>query len=161
MIERKKGVCSKCVTDNNDHEEKWLAKNKPPLCQYHYKQEQGLKQLEKQKSKPPKKRKRIDRKKDLAYSYKREPTGEAEVFREIWNERPHECQHCGKSLGNIPKAHFFAHIKSKKQHPELRLEKTNIWILCWDLGKQKENCHYLYDFGTKAEFEARKDLYRK
>jgi len=82
------------------------------------------------------------------YTYKRKPTGEAEVFREIWEEREHICTNCKIHLGNDARAHYFAHIKPKKKHPELRLEKTNISLLCMQ-------CHYELDMGTKESFNKR------
>jgi hypothetical protein len=82
----------------------------------------------------------------------RKPTGEKDLFFEIWNERPHVCVNCKCNLGNEAKAHFFSHIISKKKEPKLRLEKSNIWLLCFD-------CHYLYDFSTKDKFNERKNLY--
>lgn len=80
------------------------------------------------------------------------PTGEKQLFIEIWNQRPHMCINCNTWLGNDPCAHFFSHIKSKKQHPELRLVKTNIELLCFD-------CHYERDHGTKEKFERRKNTH--
>lgn len=66
-------------------------------------------------------------------------TGEREMFLEIWSERPHICVECGKRLGENPRVHFFSHIKPKSTHPELRLDKTNVRLLCWE-------CHYNEDF---------------
>lgn len=71
---------------------------------------------------------------------KKEPTGEAKMFEEIWEERPHICTECNKPLGDEPRVHYFSHIKPKGKYPELRLKKTNIDILCFD-------CHYERDFG--------------
>lgn len=74
----------------------------------------------------------------------RKPTGERELFIEIWNERPHYCSNpkCRKWLGEEPLVNFFSHRKAKSTHPELRLEKTNIDLLC-------RECHHQEDFGTK------------
>jgi 5-methylcytosine-specific restriction endonuclease McrA len=79
---------------------------------------------------------------------KRKATGEAEMFREVWNERPHICVNCKEHLGSDAMAWFFAHIKSKKKHPELRLNKYNIMLLCL-------KCHHEYDNGTKESFTKR------
>lgn len=79
----------------------------------------------------------------------REPTGEKNIFLELWNERPHICTNCMIHLGDEPIAHFFSHIISKKRKPELRLEKTNIRLLCFE-------CHYSYDFQGKEKFLKRK-----
>lgn len=88
----------------------------------------GLCKLCNSKSKPTKK-----------YVYKRKPTGERNLFLLIWNERPHICTHCYIHLGNEPKTYHFSHIKPKSTHPELRLSKDNIQLLCLP-------CHYKYDF---------------
>ena len=72
--------------------------------------------------------------------YKKKATGEREMFLEIWDEREHICVHCGKNLGDEPKAHYFSHIKPKGLHPKLRLVKNNIELLCME-------CHRQYDFG--------------
>ena len=61
---------------------------------------------------------------------KRKPTGDREFFLEIWNERPHKCEECGKDLGRIPQPIFFSHILTKGRTPELRLNKKNIELLC-------------------------------
>jgi 5-methylcytosine-specific restriction endonuclease McrA len=72
--------------------------------------------------------------------YRKKPTGERDMFIEIWDSRPHICTNCGDPLGNEPKVHFFSHIKPKGKYPELRLKKSNIKILCIE-------CHRNLDFG--------------
>lgn len=79
---------------------------------------------------------------------KRKSTGEKELFCEIWNERMHLCSNCGVNLGKDAKTFHFAHIKPKSTYPQLRLEKSNIKLLCYD-------CHYAYDFKTKEAYESR------
>lgn len=81
--------------------------------------------------------------------YKRKATGEKNLFIEIWNERNHICSNCKIHLGNEPKTFYFSHIKPKGKYPELRLDKNNIQLLCYD-------CHYAYDFKTKEKFIERK-----
>jgi len=73
------------------------------------------------------------------------PTGEKELFLQIWSERPHLCVNCNKDLGNEPRTFFFSHILSKGAHPEKRLQKNNIQLLCFQ-------CHQAYDHGTKEQF---------
>ena len=80
---------------------------------------------------------------------KRKITGERDMFIEIWNEREHICENCNQELSYEPRVHYFSHIKSKGAHPSLRLEKSNIQLLCMD-------CHYAYDFQGKVAFENRK-----
>lgn len=67
------------------------------------------------------------------------------LFLEIWKERPHKCVHCGKNLGEEPKAIYFSHIKSRGAHPELKMDKNNIELLCAE-------CHYEWDFGDREKY---------
>lgn len=67
------------------------------------------------------------------------------LFLEIWKERSHICNRCGKKLGNDPKPIFFSHIKSRGSHPELKMEKENIELLC-------EKCHYKWDFQSREDW---------
>jgi 5-methylcytosine-specific restriction endonuclease McrA len=83
----------------------------------------------------------------------RKPTGERALFIEIWGERPHICEHCGEPLGEEPNVAYFSHIVPKKKAPELRLVKTNIWLLCF-------LCHFTYDHKTTEEFQKRKNLWK-
>lgn len=113
------------------HNEKRLIVVKKGYCQQgNYEQKQA-----KKKKKPI----------YISVKQKVKPTGEREIFLEIWNERPHVCENCLEYLGSEAKAHFFAHLLSKKQHPELRLDKDNIVLLCFD-------CHYQLDHGTIDKF---------
>ena len=79
----------------------------------------------------------------------RKASGEAQMFQEVWNTRPHVCVNCGALLGHEARAHYFAHILPKSTHPNLRLDPENIWILCIE-------CHYAYDFQGKDKFLERK-----
>lgn len=67
------------------------------------------------------------------------------LFLEIWKERKHICTHCGKNLGDEPKAIYFAHIIARSVRPDLKMDKSNIRLLC-------EKCHHEYDFGNREEF---------
>ena len=66
-------------------------------------------------------------------------TGELKMFHEIWEERPHICVHCGAKLYNFSVWNF-EHIKPKSTHPELRLVKENIELLCSECHFCKTNC---------------------
>ncbi len=85
-------------------------------------------------------------------SKKRKTTGEKVLFLEIWSERKHICNNCKKQLGEEPRPYMFSHVKPKGLYPELRLEKTNIDLSCWD-------CHYAWGNQGIDKFNARKDLY--
>lgn len=78
---------------------------------------------------------------------RRKPTGERELFEEIWNERPHECENCGRGLGSVAIANYFSHHKPKGKYPEFRLDKSNIDLLCMD-------CHYCWEH-DKRKFYSR------
>lgn len=64
------------------------------------------------------------------------------LFLEIWSERAHYCSECHKFLGDEPQAIFFSHIKSRGAHPELKMDKKNIRLLC-------SACHKLEDFNER------------
>lgn len=79
---------------------------------------------------------------------KRKTTGEAKLFLEIWEERLHVCVDCGRSLGNEPRSFYFSHEKGKGAHPELRLDKDNIKLRCFE-------CHRNHDQGANYSFTIR------
>jgi hypothetical protein len=87
-------------------------------------------------------------------------TGELAMFMEIWGERPHVCEWCGKALFAF-KVHYFDHIKPKGTYPELRLDKKNIMLLCyyWDDKHGWYGCHHIKTHVGKTEFNKRKGLY--
>lgn len=74
------------------------------------------------------------------------PSGEKELFGEIWNERPHYCENknCNAFLGHEPLIQFFSHRKSKGARPDLRLDKSNIDLLC-------SKCHHEWEFGDRKK----------
>jgi len=80
---------------------------------------------------------------------KKKPTGERSLFLAIWATRPHICTNCNCDLGKEPKVHFFSHIVGKGRNPKLRLEPSNIQLLC-------QECHYAYDFQGEEKFLSRK-----
>ena len=78
-----------------------------------------------------------------------------QLFKSVWFKRKHQCEVCGKALGNIPKTFYFAHILSKGAYPRYKFLEKNIALLCRD-------CHYSYDFrGVKEDKKFRKLLNRK
>lgn len=68
------------------------------------------------------------------------PTGEKDLFLEIWNERPHVSEINGDPLGETPHVYFFMHVVGKKAYPNFRLKKKNIKLATFDQ-------HYYYDNG--------------
>lgn len=63
------------------------------------------------------------------YVYKKEPTGELAVFKEIYEERPDICEWCGVPITGFSVMNYH-HVKHKSTHPELRLDKNNITKIC-------------------------------
>ena len=64
----------------------------------------------------------------------KEEWSESAIFMEIWGEREHKCEECGKLIQN-PKPHHFDHVKWKWMNKDKRLDKSNIQILCF-------GCHF-------------------
>ena len=81
----------------------------------------------------------------------KKPTGEKQVFLEIWSEREHQCVHCQVWLGEEPLAQYFAHKIRKGKDKALRLDKNNIQLMCLD-------CHMAMDQGTIEQFEKRRKI---
>lgn len=84
----------------------------------------------------------------------RKPTGEAEVFKQVWEERPHNCETCGCTIGPDPIPTYFSHIIRKSKSEELRLEKDNILLECF-------KCHFTWDHGIMANKVKQKSFWRK
>jgi hypothetical protein len=53
-------------------------------------------------------------------------------YLEIWKERPHRCECCGKELLGEPLTVYFHHLLEKERYDELRHIKENIMLLCAD-----------------------------
>lgn len=137
-----KGVCKGC-----GKEREIQNKTKCWCSECVYRRSHGGKsplevQIEKQKIKQSQQNNTT--KKKSTFSRVIKVTGEREMFLEIWEEREHFCTNpdCRKFLGHEPKTYFFSHIKPKSTHPELRLEKSNIRLLCFD-------CHFAVDHQGK------------
>jgi hypothetical protein len=134
------GICGIC----DDGKEKRLAKRNPPLCGYHYTDEQRKKSAEKNKNKPKKAPKALKR---TALTYKRKPTGELEIFQEIWNERPHESFINRESISYFDVS-LFAHVLAKAQNrfPHFKLYKKCIVLITREQ-------HYQWDNGIREDLE--------
>lgn len=62
-----------------------------------------------------------------------------QLYKEIWQERPHVCVVCGYSISR-PVAHVFSHLYSKGAHPSLALVKANIQLMCSTIIRQDGQC---------------------
>ena len=73
------------------------------------------------------------------YKFIKKATGEKEVFKMIWDERPHRSQISGKVISEATPTNFL-HVlpKAKNKYPEFKLLKQNIV-----LGTAEE--HRLWD----------------
>lgn len=134
-----KGLCSECQykkTHGRSRQEVYLERSK-----------------EREKNKPIKytfaKRKPL---KTYKKRLKKSNTGELEMFKEIWEERPHICSNlnCRRDLGEDLNIQYFSHIRSKGAFPELRLDKNNIDLLCCQ-------CHYVYEFQDRSKLNIKRD----
>lgn len=81
---------------------------------------------------------------------KKKPTGEKALFDEIWAERKHVSFVSGIKLEQYNNPTFyvnmFAHVLSKKNYPEFRLNKENIMLVTPEE-------HMLLDHGSKSQRE--------
>lgn len=93
--------------------------------------------------------------------YVKKKIGTLELFREIWNERPHVCQVTGEVIKDFD-LRCFSHIVPRSLSSKLALDKDNIWIVTHEI-------HHLWEFQSRdlpifekkrAEFEKlkQKDL---
>lgn len=70
---------------------------------------------------------------------------ETELFRKIWDERPHVCEQCGDPIRQVflgkslIKPQCFAHKLSKGRYPEHRYNPKNIGLVC------SIECHHEQD----------------
>ena len=67
---------------------------------------------------------------------KRKPTGEAALFRTLWENLPHECEVC-KVYIHEATAGNFSHLLNKGTYPEFRLDPRNVVLKC-------SSCHDLW-----------------
>jgi len=135
------GICDMC----DDGKEKRLAKRHPPLCSYHYASEQRKKSAEKNKDKPKKENKPLNK---VALSYKREPTGELSLMKSIWdNMSEHVSFISGKQIHEF-NVRNMAHVlpKALNRYPKFKLHPDNIVLLTYDE-------HFLWDNGLRSELK--------
>lgn len=67
---------------------------------------------------------------------KRKASGQAKVFKAIWDSRPHWCEVCWATIQQ-PRPENFSHLLPKGAYPELKLDERNIVLKCRD-------CHNLW-----------------
>lgn len=116
-MDYKVGICSKCTGE-------FLIVNKTfklcDTCNY--------KRLHKGKSKYEVSK---EKERSKAKTYKTKPTGELELFKEIWLERPHKSELSGENLlspTNLKWINQFLHVLPKSLYPKFRLNKDNILL---------------------------------
>jgi len=134
------GTCKQCGRD------KWINNSREICMDCVYFNNHGETRIEARIRKQKEKQHKYIKKKKKPVRTKK--TGEKDLFWSIWQEREHFCENCGAFLGHEAKTYYFSHIKPKSTHPELRLKKSNVELLCWD-------CHTSWD-GNKVEYYKRK-----
>ncbi len=133
------GICCMC----DDGKEKRLAKRRPPLCGYHYASEQRKKSAEKNKDKPKKVNKPLQR---TPLSYKREPTGELPLMQSMWeNMKEHKSFINGEPI-HVFNVRNFAHVlpKAQNRYPKFKLYEDNIKLLTYEQ-------HDMWDNGSRED----------
>jgi hypothetical protein len=148
MIKPKIGICKQCKSTAEDLgvEPKEKAIYAKGLCAYHYKASKFKNKIAIGEYVFPASKIKAG-KKPIKKKFPKK-TGEAALFKEIWEEREHICINCKVHLGEDPIVHYFSHRKGKGSNPELRLDKDNIDLLCRD-------CHYARDFQGIDKFKSR------
>jgi 5-methylcytosine-specific restriction endonuclease McrA len=59
-------------------------------------------------------------------------------FLQVWNKKQkHECENCGKWLGNEPLSYMFDHLLEKSKYPELKYTEENIMLVCLECHDNK------------------------
>ena len=104
------------------------------------------------------------------YKYIRKPTGEAEVFKMIWEERPHKSQIGGEKITEAKPINFL-HVlpKAKNKYPEFKLLKQNIVLgtaeehRLWDEGREtiRNNPKWQWMFELEETLIAKYKQHRK
>lgn len=138
MIQRKKKICKDC-----DTEQYIWSKNRCKRCDAIFRLDKQKEQEKEYKKSCGKcdtctcKKSKIKKKSTTSVKSKdKKSTGELEMFKEIWKERPHVSQISGKALVNEDHAFWiwqFAHVLGKGAYPDKedkwRLNKKNIWLV--------------------------------
>ena len=78
------------------------------------------------------------KKKPKGLRSKSKPTGELEMFKEIWGERPHVCYVTGERILEFS-VMCFAHILPKGAYGKYRLNKDNIVLMATEVHWAQHN----------------------
>lgn len=134
----KKGVCDECQKEcealSIKPPERWIVNKSKNLCDYHNK-------VRKSPGDNTKRRTTLK-------AHFRKPTGEAELFKQIWEDLEPEQRVSFVTGFPLPDQHemrsyYFSHVLSKGSRPELRLVRKNIVLMTlkehqlWETGKHK------------------------
>lgn len=68
---------------------------------------------------------------------KRKSSGQAALFRKIWDKRPHRCITCSTHIHEA-RAENFSHVLPKGAYPEYKLDERNVVLQC---GRCHQNWH--------------------
>ena len=133
MIQYKRGICENCG------KERYIVNRRHYLCQECNHDRLHGRDV---KGKPIKKRRYNEK---FPYSTAWGFTSEKEMFKHIWDTRPHKSELSGIKIPE-PKAHNFLHVlpKGLNKYPHFRFNPYNIV-----LGTMKE--HHLFDNGTDRQ----------
>lgn len=145
----KLGICSVCSEESPAGKippERFIVNKSKNLCDYHNK---------KRKAKPLKKK-------------PRKKTGEAELFKKIWEELEPEQRVSFVTGFLLPDIHemrtyYFSHVLSKGAYPELRTNRDNIVLMTlkehqlWEFEKDKIKNNPMWE----KVFLRRKELLEK
>lgn len=158
-MQRKRGICSECDNDK----EVFLARVHPPQCLFHYQKQKSIEYAEKSKAKQ-----KSDPKKKKAWSYKREPTGEGELFRRIWEkalatESGPVSFVSGTNLGREARSWYFSHCLPKGRYQNARLDVDNVQLMTFEEHETWEYKQYKIkdDPKWKHVFELKERLLEK
>jgi hypothetical protein len=119
----------------------------------------------------------VPSKKSKAPKKTKKATGEAIIFKQIWEEAIEKafpevprCACCSTVLGSEAKSFFFSHVLAKSTYPLFRLWAINVWLCClachqeWDQGDRSQpkfKAKRLFAEKLKALYYKIKDLPRE
>lgn len=134
----KKGTCAECEAEclalGISPPERWIVNKSKNLCDYHNKTKKVPGDTTKRRT--------------TLKKHFRKPTGEGELFKQIWDELEPEQRVSFVTGFPLPDQHemrsyYFSHVLSKGSRPDLRLVQKNIVLMTlkehqlWETGKHK------------------------